>query len=261
LPSLPRAAVPALLSLLLGLAPVALAESQDAQTYEKCLALARKDPAQGFENAEVLRDHGGGLPAEHCVAIALIGLKDYEEAAKRLEKLAAEMVREGDALRAEVLSQAAEAWSEAGRLANAEAALTEALKLAPGNPDYLVNRAVTYAQREQYHAAIDDLNQALAVTPRADAFAYRAAAWRYLGDLKQARLDAEKSVRSDPSLPEAWLELGNVKRLTGDESGARQGWLKVIQLAPMSAAADAARDDLEMLDVHVDGVPAPKPAK
>ena len=247
-----------LLTLMLVLPGGARAEGQDAATYDKCLALARKDPAEGFETGSSWRDHGGGLPAEHCVAVALIGLKEYPEAAHRLEKLASEMVRESDALRADVLSQAAEAWSEAGQPGNAEAALTDALKLAPRNPNYLINRAVTYAQRKNYHAAVDDLNKALAAGgPRADALAYRASAWRYLGDLKQARLDADKSVQSDPGLVAGWLELGNIKRLTGDLAGARQGWLKVIELAPDSAAADDARDNIETLDVHVESAPAP----
>jgi tetratricopeptide (TPR) repeat protein len=248
-----------LLFLVLAMPGVARAEGQDAATYDKCLALARKDPAEGFETGSSWRDHGGGLPAQHCVAVALIGLKEYVEAAHRLEKIAAEMVRESDALRADVLSQAAEAWSEAGQPANAESALTEALKLAPRNANYLVNRAVTYAQRQNYHAAVDDLNKALADGgPRADALAYRASAWRYLGDLKQARLDAEKAVQSDPTFVAAWLELGNIKRLSGDTAGARRGWLKVIELAPDSAAADAARDNIETLDVHVEGAPPAK---
>ncbi|MGB8843878.1 MAG: tetratricopeptide repeat protein [Aliidongia sp.] len=231
----------------------ARAEGQDAATYDKCLALARKQPSEGFETGSIWRDHGGGLPAQHCVALALIGLKEYVEAAHRLEKIAAEMVRESDSLRASVLAQAAEAWSEAGQAENAEAALTAALKLAPRNQDYLVNRAVSYAQRQNYHAAIDDLNKALTAGPRADALAYRASAWRLLGDLKQARFDAEKAVQSDPNLAEAWLELGNIKRLSDDSAGARQNWLKVIELAPDSTAADAARDNIETLDVRVEG--------
>jgi tetratricopeptide (TPR) repeat protein len=239
--------------------PTARAQTDDSSAaYEKCLALARKDPANGFETGSAWRDQGGGLPAQHCVAIALIGLKEYVEAAHRLEKLASEMVRESSALRAGVLAQAAEAWSEAGQSDNAESAVTEALKLAPRNPDYLVNRAVIHAQRQDYRAAVEDLNTALAVGgPRADALAYRAAAWRYLGDLKQARLDAEKAVQKDPNLAEGWLELGNVKRLAGDTDGARQGWMKVIALAPDSPAADNARDNIETLDVHVEDTPAP----
>ena len=235
---------------------LALAQAQDAATYDRCLALARKDPAEGFETGSSWRDHGGGVPAEHCVAIALVGLKQYGEAADRLEKLAAKMVRESDTLRAEVLSQAAEAWSEAGKPQNAEADLTEAIKLVPKDAaDYLVNRAAARAQRQDYKEAVDDLNKALAKGPRADALAYRASAWRYLNDLKQARADAEAAVKLDPGLVAGWLELGNIKRLAQDDAGARKAWLKVIELAPDSPGADDARDNIAELDVHIDNPP------
>jgi len=247
-----------LIAALLFTPDLALAQAQDAATYDKCLAQARKDPADGFEMASSWRDHGGGVPAEHCVAIALIGLKEYGEAATRLEKLAEKMVRESDALRGEVLSQAAEAWSEAGQPQNAESDLTEAIKLVPKNADYLVNRAAARAQRQDYKDAVDDLNRALAQGPRADALAYRASAWRYLEDLKQARADAEAAIKLDPALVPGWLELGNIKRLTKDDAGARKAWLKVIELAPESPAADDARDNIATLDVHIDN---PPPAK
>jgi tetratricopeptide (TPR) repeat protein len=235
-------------------------EGQDAATYQKCLDLARANPSEGFETASSWRDHGGGLPAEHCVAIALVGLKDYAEAARRLEKIANEMtLRESTGLRADVLSQAAEAWLEGGSPDGAVAALNAAIELAPKNPDYFVSRAVAYAQRKNYKGAIQDLNRALAIGgPRGDALAYRASAYRHLGDLKQARADADKAVQMDPKLPDAWLERANIKRLTGDDAGARRDWLTVLDLAPDSAAADAARENLETLDVHVEGPPTGK---
>jgi len=233
-------------------------EGDDAATYDRCLALARSKPADGFESASVWRDHGGGLPAQHCVALALVGLKQYVEAAKRLEKLVGDMARESDALRAEVLSQAAEAWSEANSPENAGKDLTEALKLQPRNADLLINRAVSSAQREDYKGAVEDLTNALQFGgARADALAYRASAYRYLGDLKKAQVDAEKAVQTEPGLLAGWLELGNVKRLAHDDNGARKAWLKVIELSPDSSAADDARDNLATLDVHIDAVPAP----
>ena len=118
--------------------PAALAQfdGQDAATYQKCLDLARTNPPEGFETGSSWHDHGGGLPAEHCVAIALVGLKEYAEAGRRLEKIANEMtVRESNTLRADVLGQAAEAWLEGGSPDGAITALNAAIELAPHNPD------------------------------------------------------------------------------------------------------------------------------
>jgi tetratricopeptide (TPR) repeat protein len=91
--------------------------------------------------------------------------------------------------------------------------------------------------------------------PQAETLAYRAAAYRYLGDLPQARNDADYAIALNPKLPEAYLERANVERLTNDPNGARKDWLKVIELAPNSAAADSARDNIEHLDLRVEPIP------
>jgi tetratricopeptide (TPR) repeat protein len=219
---------------------------------------ARANPDQGFETASEWRDHGGGFPAEHCVAIALVGLKQYPEAAHRLETLAQSMVKEAPPLRAQVMSQAAEAWSEAGEPKSAEADLAEAIRLDPGNADFVVSRSAARADQKNYAGAIDDLNSIVRRgIERADVYAFRAASYRLSGDLKDAAADAERAVQLGPTLPEAWLERANVRRLAGNTAGARQDWLEVIRLAPESAAADSARRNLETLDVHPDGTGTP----
>ena len=43
-----------------------------------------------------------------------------------------------------------------------------------------------------------------------------------------------------------------VRRLAGDDAGARADWLAILRLAPDGAAADAARANLERLDVKTD---------
>src|SRR2546426_12804268 len=76
-------------------------------------------------------DRGGAHPADHCYAVALIGLKQYKEGASRLEKLAQAMVRAPPALRADVLGQASQGWLLAGDPARAYAADGAALGLHP----------------------------------------------------------------------------------------------------------------------------------
>jgi len=233
------------------------AQQNNAKTYDDCMNEARTDPDTGFETASLWRDHGGGLPAEHCVATALIGLKDYQEAAIRLEKLAEAMVREPSAMRADVLSQAADTWMQADMPENAVAALDQAIKLQPENPAYLISQSIARAELKDYNGAIVDLNKAVTVGgPRGDALADRAAAYRALGDLKDAGADAEEAVRIAPDLPEAWLERAAVRRQTGNLTGARQDWRKVLELAPDSSAGDAARAAIEKLELHTDDAPA-----
>jgi Tfp pilus assembly protein PilF len=72
------------------------------------------------------------------------------------------------------------------------------------------------------------------------------------GDLKAARQDADDAVKAAPDSADAWLERANIRKLEKDDKGAHADWLKVLQLAPDSPAADAARDNIEAMDLHPD---------
>ncbi|HWK44807.1 MAG TPA: hypothetical protein VNT30_08790 [Stellaceae bacterium] len=233
-------------------APVTNADPA-AKTYEQCMALARTDPQTGFETGSQWRDQGGGNPAKHCVAVALVNLKQYGEGAARLEQLARDLGTTAPALRGDVLDQAGQAWNLAGEPTHAQATLTQALALQPGNPDILIDRAIVRAGLKQYRQAIDDLNAAIDHDHnRADAFVYRATAYRFLDQLKPAEADAELAVALGPTLPEAWLERGNIRRLLHKDLGARTDWLRVLSLTPDGPVADAARDNIAKLDVKIE---------
>jgi tetratricopeptide (TPR) repeat protein len=79
--------------------------------------------------------------------------------------------------------------------------------------------------------------------------AYRAAAQRYLGDYDEALIDAESAVRVDPKHIGALLERGNLYRMKKRLPEARQDWLRILEIDPDSAAADAARLNIEHMDV------------
>ena len=230
----------------------------DAASYDRCMVTARVTPADGFEMASVWKEHGGGLPAEHCAGVALMGLKQYVLAGDQLETLGKEMVREAPSLRAQVLAQAGEAWLQAGQTEKARADLTAAIGLDPKDPSLLVDRARVHAAAKDYKAAKEDLNHALTGgASRGEVLTYRAAANRLSGDLKAARQDADGAVAAAPNSADAWLERANVRRLQKDDKGAHADWLKVLELAPDSPAADAARDNIEAMDLHPDGIAKP----
>ena len=230
--------------------PGASGESIDnARQYQHCIALARQTPSEGWEEALAWTSLGGGEAARHCGAIALIGLRQYEEGASRLEDLANTSHREA-ILRAGMLAQAGQAWLLAKNPERAYAAQTAALKLVPGAPDLLVDRAESLAEAKNYKDALADLDQALKADPsRVDALTYRATTRRYLDDMKGAADDLAKALALDPQYQDAWLESGILKRLAGNPAEARQAWLKVLEIAPKSPAADTARRNIELLDV------------
>jgi len=221
----------------------------DSSRYERCLALVHHDPEQAFATAEDWRKAGGGFPAEHCAAVALVGLKRYQEAAQRLEALAGAMMQAQPWLRAEALEQAGQAWLLADRAGEAKSAFDAALQLVPDDPDLLIDRAQAYAEAHNYWPAIDDLNQALELEPnRADALIFRASAYRRVENgLDLALADVERALTLAPDAVPGLLERGNIRELKGDLAGARADWIKVETLAPASAAAAAAKDNLAHL--------------
>jgi tetratricopeptide (TPR) repeat protein len=232
------------------LPPVApRAADADAATYERCIKLAGENPQAAHELAAQWRQRGGAHPADHCLAVALIGLKQYKEAAERLEKLAPAMVHAPAPLRAEVLGQAAQAWLLAGEPGRAYAADGAALALLPDDPDLLTDRAEAAGSAGWYDKAIADLDRVLQSHPtRAEALIYRASAYRRQGRLDPAWADIEAALKASPESVPALLERGNIRILRGDLDGARQDWRRVAALSPGSAAGGAAKANIARLD-------------
>src|SRR5579885_3320342 len=63
----------------------------DAVAYDNCMSQARDNPSAARAYAQSWSERGGGHPADHCLAVALVGLKQYRAGASRLETLAQAM--------------------------------------------------------------------------------------------------------------------------------------------------------------------------
>lgn len=248
---MPLRAFPSAALILLACAASVFAQTdaEDARRYRECMALVEKNPDGAFDNALSWQGLGGGEAAEHCLAAALFGLKQYREAARRLEILALHS-KERDAIRVGMLAHAARAWLLADDPGRSYDVLTAAIKLNPGDPDLLVDRAEARAAMKQYREAVDDLTEAVRLDPtHADAYVFRATAHRFLDDPARAEADAERALKIAPEHPEGLLERGILRRLKGDTAGARKDWLAVLHAAPGTAAAEAAQRNIEMMDV------------
>src|SRR3954447_209589 len=133
----------------------------DAAAYERCMTLAREKPEAGRKQAQEWDGQGGGHPAEHCFAVALIGLRQYKEAAGRLESLGQSMVRAPESLRSEVFDQAWQGWMRAGGPARACEAAGLALRPRPHDTDLLLDRAEAAGAAGWYDKAAADLDRVL----------------------------------------------------------------------------------------------------
>lgn len=229
----------------------------EAAAYEHCMKLARDNPEAARTLAAKWHERGGAHPAEHCLAVALIGLQHYKDAAERLEKLAPAMVHAPASLRAEMLGQAAQAWLLDGEPARAWKADEAALALRPDDADLLVDRAEAAGAAGWYDKAVGDLDRVLKANPaRFEALLYRASAYRELGRLDPALADIEAALKRSPDSPPALLERGNIRLLRGDLDDARADWRRVATLAAGSAAAAAATANLARLEAQAGAPPA-----
>jgi tetratricopeptide (TPR) repeat protein len=220
----------------------------DAQRYDRCLLVAHADPQRAYEEADAWHNLGGGFPAQHCAAVALVGLKKYAEAATRLQGLANAMMQADPEMRGDALEQAGQAWLLAGRPDEAKGAFDAALGFKPKDPELLIDRAEAFALGGKFFEAIDDLNTVIDQAPkRVDALVYRASAYRQLGTLDLALDDVERALRLDPNSVPGLLERGNIRRLKNDNGGAKADWQQVLQIGRGTPAAASAQENLAHL--------------
>ncbi len=231
--------------------PAFAEEIDHARQYEACMALAERQAADAFDAALAWRELGGGDAADHCIAKALLYLKQYAESAKRFEALAQKVVAE-TTFKADLLGHAAQAWMLADDPEHAVDVLNAALGLKPDDPVLLVDRGFARAELRRYAAAVGDFDRAIEIDPRrAEAFTFRAAARRYLDQMDNAAADAEQALMIDPENPLALLERGIIRRLTGNDAGAREDWLLVIDISPDTQAARTAQTNLQKMDARL----------
>lgn len=233
-------------------APDLTPRSRNAREYSACMKLARADPKAAQESALAWRAKGGGDAAVHCIAVALLGLGEYDQAARTMEDLAGRVDPKRPDLRAGLWAQAANAWLIAGKAKAALAALDKALKIRPDDPATLIDRSIARTSLGRDWDALDDLNRALELDPdRVEALVFRAAAWRRVKAWELAEQDIDRALVLRPANPDALLERGLIRHGRGDKAGARADWLKVIEIAVNGPLTEAARRNLEAMDVRI----------
>jgi tetratricopeptide (TPR) repeat protein len=218
----------------------------ESDQYDRCMDMLADDPA----GAEALATSwkGGGEGATHCHALAQIELGNPAAGAALLTTLASTSQAPA-ASRAEVFGQAAQAWTMAGAALDAYAAASQAITLAPEDPDLRVTHAIAAIAVHRDREAEEDLSDALEADPkRTDALVLRATARRDLGRLAEAAADVGAACAQDPENPDALLERGIIRQRQGDLEGARADWEKVQELSPDTAAGDLAQQNLALLD-------------
>ena len=224
-------------------------EAEDAQRYAACMEHARAAPADGLAEAEAWLTQSETVAGRHCRAVALIGLGRDEQAVAALDALGRQMEVHDPALAADLYRQAATVEFDAGRLDAASVLQDRAFKLAPDSVELLIDRALLFGARGDYAKALQTLERARVLAPaRADVLVLTASAHRPLGHRQLAEESLGAALALDPGNVAALLEHGILRRLGGDDEGARADWERVRALAPGSPEAETAAANLKLLD-------------
>lgn len=218
----------------------AWAASPDSVHYRRCMT-AR--PAVALADAESWAKDGGGVPAQHCAAHALVGLNRFAEAGTRLDKIAGGRDLPDVSFRAELFDQAGNAWLLAGDGARAVQSFSAALTLSGGDADLFADLARAQAMRKNWPEVVLDLNAALQLRRDPALLVLRASAHRALKQFGDARTDIEAALKLSPGDGDALVERGLLRKQIGDLGGARRDF----QAALKTDARAAAKENLDLL--------------
>lgn len=189
------------------------------QRYARCVALIDQNPERAYEEGMAWAAEGQALAAYRCAALALLAQERFSEAARRLTSLASAVTTADPSLRAELFSQAGNAWLLAREPGQARSAFTRAIAtMAPGAdelPDLHIDRARAYAMERDYRHAEEDLSRALDLRPNDPlALRLRAAARMHQRAFQLAEADATRSLSLSTTEADrvgAALVLGHVR--------------------------------------------------
>jgi len=225
---------------LLVLSLPARAASPDSAHYRRCMTA---QPAAALADAEAWAKDGGGVPAQHCAAHALVGLNRFAEAGTRLDRIAGARDLPDVSFRSELFDQAGNAWLLAGDGAKAVQSFSAALALSGGDADLFADLGRAQAMRRNWPEVVLDLNAALQLRRDPALLVLRASAHRALKQFEAARGDIEAALKLRPGDGDALVERGLLRKEVGDLGGARRDF----QAALKTGAAAAAKENLALL--------------
>lgn len=252
LPSSRPLALPAALLLAVAAVPIPAeaGPAADRARYQACIELAKTDAARAEAEARAFSAEGGGIPAQHCAAIAQLAAGRPAEAAATLAAAAAAADAARNAFAADLWAQAGNAAFLAGDNAAARAHLDRAIAGAGAfspmrTAAFRIDRARVLAELGELAAARADLDAAIRLAPGDPAgWMLSAALARRQGDLGRAAADMERATALAGDDPDVLFEAGNVAAAGGDMASARTLWAMAQRAGPGTEAARMAAEAL-----------------
>ncbi|MBC7769914.1 MAG: hypothetical protein H7124_14115 [Phycisphaerales bacterium] len=213
------------LALMQASAPETGAPARTAERFAQCVAMIDEDAPQAYEEAMAWAAEAQSVGAYRCAAMALLAQDRFGEGARRLDSLGAAVNPAETATRAELFSQAGNAWLLGREPSRARSSFTRAITTVESDPsqlpDLLIDRARAYAMEENWRSAEEDLSRAIDIRPdNALALRLRAAARMHQSSFELAEADAQQAftlATTQDDRVSAALVLGHVResRRTG----------------------------------------------
>jgi len=175
---------------------------------------------------------------------ALLDAGDAEGAIAVLEPVA-----KGGSPSAEALFLLGNAYTQAGRLQEAEQAYRSALALEPDDPDTLSNPGVVLYQMQRPSEAVEQFEKAARLLPDDAEIRYNLGGALYtLGRVEEAIQAFEAARERNPDLPQVYLGLGYAYRDQGEREKAIQHFQTFLRLSDDEAWKAQVRQELEHLE-------------
>ena len=211
------------------------------EDYDACLDLIGSDADRAEREAGEWARFGGGAPARHCYALALLAIGAQSRGIDELLGMAIEEPGLEPEARADILIQAGEPLME-----------EPDLRLDQWNVDALALRARVRLANGDSRSALRDLDAALQRQPgNARFLTLRAAANRRLDRHVEARDDASFATERDPGDASAWLERGRAEAALRDTNAARFSFLESIALDRDGSTGASAQRALQRMEAGI----------
>ncbi|MEZ6184894.1 MAG: tetratricopeptide repeat protein [Planctomycetota bacterium] len=136
-----------------------------------------------------------------------------------------------------------------GRVADALAAFSAAIRENPYHPQPWTKRGIVRARTGDLTGAVQDYSEALEVDDvYLPAWANRASAEFHRGNLEATVHDASKALELAPKLAQAWLFRGIARAKLGEAHGAEEDLFTFLELSPYSPYVRLIRNTLREVE-------------
>ncbi|MCH2547695.1 MAG: hypothetical protein MK052_08815 [Alphaproteobacteria bacterium] len=193
------------------------AVAQVNQQYAACTHSIATNPEAAYKKARAWYGTSKTLAAQHCMALALYEMKDFNGASNALETILRGMTPSQGQLWLSMKLQTSKAHYAAGNFGAAKKHLDDSIYWATDRAvdeeivPFLLQRAKVFIKQAQHLKAVQDYDHAISIAPSVQSHLLRAKLLISMGKHAQAQEDIDAILESDPGNIAAKNLLKNIR--------------------------------------------------